>query len=419
MHLPLDLRQRVAQLFAGFGALISIIMAIMLYQGAHDLGQRLIDETLSAELDDYIARRERNPASLPPSTVVVQGYVRKGDGSGDVPSHLASLPLGRHDIQLGTIGYRAAILERGGERYYLLYDTSLQVRREHRFAWMLSLMVVAMTLLSALGGIWISRMVVSPVADLAAKVRYRSPSDWEHPLSEDFPTGEVGDLARVFDRHLIRMRAFMERERAFSGDISHELRTTLAVILSTTEILLEDESLTEKQQARVRRVERAAHDMAELGTALLLMAREDSAIASGSDCVVAEVVREVIEEQRYLLGGKAIALEVSTAPELVLAVDAGLMKILVTNLVRNAFSYTMAGTVTITQDAVSLIVSDTGKGIPSHAIDQIFVRHFRDMASEGAGIGLSLVKRICDHCGWQIRLESQESHGTRITVDFS
>lgn len=183
MHLPPDLRWRVALIFAGFGALISLIMAVALYQGAHDLGQRLIDETLSAELDDYIARRERNPASLPPSTVILQGYVRSAEGVGDVPDYLAALSPGRHDIHLGTLSYRVAILERGGTRYYLLYDTSLQTRRESRFAWMLGLMAVAMTLLSALGGsgyrapwlhpwlIWLPRCAI--VARMSGSIRWQ------------------------------------------------------------------------------------------------------------------------------------------------------------------------------------------------------------------------------------------------------
>jgi signal transduction histidine kinase len=419
MRLPHDLRGRVALFFAGFGALVSLTMTVALYQGAHDLGQRLIDETLSAELDDYIARRERNPASLPPSTVIVQGYVRNADGIGNVPDYLTVLPLGRHDIQLGTLTYRVAILERGGTRYYLLYDTSLQTRREHRFAWMLGLMAIAMTLLSALGGIWLSRTVVAPVADLAAKVRHRSPDDWEKPLADDFPSGEVGELARVFDRHLIRMRAFIERERAFSADISHELRTALAVILSSTEVLLDDGSLADKQKARIGRIERAAHDMAELGTALLLIAREEYSFALGGGCVLANVVRDVVEKQRHLLGGKPVEVEVHTNPELILSADAGLMEILVSNLVRNAFSYTASGLVVVVQDAHSLTVSDTGKGIPGHAIDQVFIRHFRDMASDGAGIGLSLVKRICDRYGWQVRLESSEQQGTSVKIVFS
>jgi signal transduction histidine kinase len=419
MRLPRDLRGRVALFFAGFGALVSLIMAVVLYQGAHDLSQRLIDETLSAELDDYIARRERNPASLPPSTVIVQGYVRDADGDGDVPDYLAGLSLGRHDIRLGTLSYRVAILERGGARYYLLYDTSLQKRREHRFAWMLGLMAVAMTLLSTLGGIWLARTVVAPVAELAAKVRHRSPDDWEQPLADDFPVGEVGQLARVFDRHLIRMRAFIERERAFSADISHELRTALAVILSSTEVLLEDESLSDRQKARIGRIDRAAHDMAELGTALLLMAREEHSLAAGGECVLAEVVRNVVEKQRHLLGSKPVEVEVHTNPQLILSADAGLVEILVSNLIRNAFSYTASGTVVVLQDARSLTVSDTGKGIPGHAMQQVFIRHFRDMASEGAGIGLSLVKRICDRYGWQVKLESGEQQGTTVRVTFS
>ena len=416
---PRDLRGRVALFFAGFGALVSLIMAVVLYQGAHDLGQRLIDETLSAALDDYIARRERNPASLPPSTVIVQGYVRDAGGAGKVPDYLAGLPLGRHDIRLGTLTYRAAILERGSARYYLLYDTSLQARRENRFAWMLGLMAVAMTLLSTLGGIWLSRTVVAPVAELAAKVRHRSPDDWEQPLADDFPFGEVGELARVFDRHLMRMRAFIERERAFSADTSHELRTALAVILSATEVLLDDDSLSDRQKARIKRIDRAAHDMAELGTALLLMAREEHKLGAGGGCVLAEVVRDVVEKQRHLLGSKPVEVEVHTNPDLILSADAGLVEILVSNLIRNAFSYTAAGTVVVLQDAHTLTVSDTGKGIPEHAIEQVFIRHFRDMTSEGAGIGLSLVKRICDRYGWQVRLESSEQQGTTVKVGFS
>jgi hypothetical protein len=59
MHLHHDLRARLALFFAGFGAFVSVVMAVVLYQGAHGPGRRLIDETLSAELDDYIARRRR------------------------------------------------------------------------------------------------------------------------------------------------------------------------------------------------------------------------------------------------------------------------------------------------------------------------------------------------------------------------
>lgn len=132
------------------------------------------------------------------------------------------------------------------------------------------------------------------------------------------------------------------------------------------------------------------------------------------------MVREVVEKKRRILAGKPVEVEVHTSPELILSADAGEVEILVSNLIRNASTtFTAAGTVVLLQDASSLTVSDTGKGIPGYAIDQVFIRHFRDMASEGAGIGLSLVKRICDRYGWQVRLESIEQQGTTVKVSFS
>lgn len=412
-----SLRARIALYFAGFGALLSLVMAVMVYQSAHDLSVRLIDETLTAELDDYIARRERNPLSLPPSTVTLQGFVREASETDGVPDYLATLPPGRHEIRVGTLSYRAAVLDRDNARYYLLYDISLKLKREQRFAQQLSIVAVAMTLLSALLGVFLSGAAVAPVRDLAARVRHRRPEDWDRPLAEHFHDREIEELAGVFDRQLSRMRAFMERERAFGADMSHELRTALAVILSATEVLLDDDQLNEKQKARVQRIERAARDMAELGTALLLMAREDHA-QPGGGCQVAAVIEESVERQHHVLGSKPVAVDVQTDPALVVAADCGLVDILVSNLVRNAFSYTDAGSVTIHQDSRSLIISDTGRGIPADAIDQAFLRHFRDMASTGAGIGLSLVKQICDRYGWQVRLESGEQQGTTVTVVF-
>lgn len=413
-----SLRARIALYFAGFGALLSVVMAVMVYQSAHDLSVRLIDETLTAELDDYIARRERNPLSLPPSTVTLQGFVREASETDGVPDYLATLPPGRHEIRVGTLSYRAAVLDRDNARYYLLYDISLKLKREQRFAQQLSIVAVAMTLLSALLGVFLSGAAVAPVRDLAARVRHRRPEDWDRPLAEHFHDREIEELAGVFDRQLSRMRAFMERERAFGADMSHELRTALAVILSATEVLLDDDQLNDKQKARVQRIERAARDMAELGTALLLMAREDHA-QPGGGCQVAAVVEDAVERQHHVLGSKPVAVDVQTDPALVVAADCGLVDILVSNLVRNAFSYTDAGSVTIHQDSRSLVISDTGRGIPADAIDQAFLRHFRDMASTGAGIGLSLVKQICDRYGWQVRLESGEQQGTTVTVVFA
>jgi signal transduction histidine kinase len=415
---PRDLRERVALFFAGFGALLSIVLALVVYQTAHDLGRRLIDETMTAELDDYIARRERNPNSLPPSTVVLQGYVRDGSRTSEVPAYLADLPLGWHDVAVDKLSYRVAIIDRNNARFYLLHDTSLQARREERFLLLLGFVVLAATLLSALGGAWVSRAAVAPLSDLTARVRHRGVEDDERPLADDFPDGEIGELARVFDRHLLRMRAFIERERAFNSDMSHELRTSLAVILSTTEILVEDPLLTQKQQDRIARIDRAARDMAELGTALLLMAREDGMLGTAEGCIVANVIEHAVDRHRHLLAHKPVQVDMQLDETVELATDPALVDILVSNLIRNAFTYTENGSVSIRQDRIGIRVADTGRGMSEQLAKQAFIRHFRDMTSLGSGIGLSLVKRICDQYGWQVHLESREGAGTSVIVRF-
>jgi signal transduction histidine kinase len=415
---PRNLRYRVALFFASFGAVISLALSLPLYLAAKDLGQRLVDETLTAELDDYIARRERNPNSLPPATVTLHGYVQEASSLEALPTYLRSLLPGRHNVRVGDSSYRVAVVDVQANRYYLLFDASAQQRRETQLAVLLGVLVVAVTMFSGLGGIALAGSVMAPVTELAMQVRTRGPDDWVHPLADGFAHDEVGELARVFDRHTARMRAFIERERALTADMSHELRTSLAVILSATEMLLSDGSLTDRQRKILARIDRAARDMAELGTALLLMAREESSFASGGGCVVASVVEEAVEKHRHLLRKKPVRVDIRTDPGLEVQADRGLVDIMVSNLIRNAYSYTDSGTITVRQDSRELTVSDTGRGIPGNAMDQVFLRHFKDAASEGAGIGLSLVKRICDRYGWHIRLESRENEGTTISIRF-
>jgi signal transduction histidine kinase len=157
--------------------------------------------------------------------------------------------------------------------------------------------------------------------------------------------------------------------------------------------------------------------MAELGTALLLMAREDTRAGSGV-CVVAESIEQAVERHRHLIAHKPVEVVLQLDRSVTLPADPALLDILIGNLVRNAFSYTDSGTVTLQQDSAGFSVADTGRGMSEQAAGQAFLRHFRDMASTGAGIGLALVKRICDQQGWQVRLESRPGEGTRVTVRY-
>ncbi|MBF0138277.1 MAG: HAMP domain-containing histidine kinase [Magnetococcales bacterium] len=415
-----NLRFRVAISFATFGALVSMFMAAATLLAMRDLGQRLVDTILTAELDDYFARRERNPNSLPPHTVTLQGYVQNPSLPGkEIPDYLSTLAPGRHDLNLGSLAYRVAVENREGLRYFFLFDTSLQQKREHRFTLFFAAGVVIVILVSALGGIWLVGLIIAPVTELATRIQTRQPEEMSQPLADDFSHDEVGRLANAFDLHLARIRAFMERERAFTADLSHELRTSLAVIISTLEILLADETLSEKHKIRLLRLDRAARDMTEMGTALLLMSREQQTFSIESHAQVADVIDEVVEKHRFLLKDKPVQMTVQVDPTLVVKADRGLLFIATANLVRNAFAYTDQGKIDILLDKTTLSITDSGCGIRSEQTEMIFQRHFRVSSRHGgSGIGLSLVKRICDHYGWKVSMTSQVGQGTTVCIFF-
>lgn len=413
-----SLRLRVAFAFAGFGALLGLLLCAGLWFAAHDAAQRLMDQTLKAELEDYMARRARNPQSLPPAATHLRGYVAEDmSPNGSVPPAVRGLPPGQHEVRLDGAPYRVAVADRDGDRYYILFNEERQRLREQRFLGYLAGGALAMTLLAAIGGLWLAGRVIAPVTDLAHRVGHAAPDDPPRLSVEEARGDEIGELARAFDRYLDRISAFLDRERAFAADASHELRTPLAVIRGAAEVLAEDPKLSPAQAGRIARIERAAREMSELIDALLLLAREEEAPVDDL-CDGRAIVQACAERYRLLAGPRGTEIAVA-APEVVpLPVQPALFAIVVANLIRNAVAHTEGGRVAVTLAGDKLTVEDTGIGIRDEDIGKVFDRYYRGAASRGAGIGLSLVKRICDRCGWRIELANRDGGGTVAMLRF-
>jgi signal transduction histidine kinase len=416
-----SLRRRVAFAFAGLGAALSLLLTVGIWFAAHDVSQRLMDQTLKAELEDYMARRARNPNSLPPDTASLRGYLeRAGAADNDIPPTVRALPPGQHEIALADVPYRVAIAERDGDRYIILFNEERQKRREQRFLGYLIAGAALMTLLATVGGLWLAGRVIAPVTELARAVGgagLEKPPRLSHEAANGAPDDEIEELAGAFDRYLARLAAFVERERAFAADASHELRTPLAVIRGAAEVLADEPGLSPELAARVARIERATEEMAELIAALLLLAREDEASADDS-CDAPRIAADCVERYRPLAASRhtSIALDVGTT--VALPAPPALFAIAIANLVHNAVAHTRDGVIAITLDERALTVRDSGSGINDEALGHVFERYYRGPESVGAGIGLSLVKRICDRMGWRIELHSDPVAGTAAILRF-
>jgi signal transduction histidine kinase len=377
-----------------------------------------MDQTLKAELEDYMARRARNPNSLPPNTVGLRGYLVSGDTTADsVPDALRGLAPGQHEIHMDGVPYRVAVAEREQERYLILFSEEHQKLREQRFLLYLITGAGIMTMLSTIGGLWLAGRVIAPVTELAQTVSTAPPENPPRLAVANEPDDEIAELAGAFDQYVARLAAFIERERAFAADASHELRTPLAVIRGAAELLTEDPRLSADQATRVARIERAAIDMSDLLTALLLLAREDSTPTEES-CNAVQIVRDCIGRYQPLAAARGTTVEFDAPLPVELPVPAAMFAIVVANLVHNALVHTPQGNIAVRLDADRLIVADTGIGIRAEEKTQVFERFHRGPESSGAGIGLSLVKRVCDRYGWRVALDSRPGGGTTATLDF-
>ena len=416
MYQTNSLRFRVALFYAIFGGGLSLLLSGGAFLTVEQIGHQLMDEAMYQELDTHAS--EAN--FVEPNTASIKGYVISNtQRSKNIPEEIVNLKPGNYNMVVGEIDYRVLVADRYHARYFMLFDTEVEHVHEAAYFRYVAIFAIFMIIGSSMGGFWLATRITEPVTRLAEQVGQAGPGDTELSLIKLTSNDEVGELARAFDRYLRRLREFIERENFFTADVSHELRTPLAIMLGTVEVLEQDESLSMKQRERISRIRRAAQDMIDLTSALLLMAREHHTTIEEQQCQVAEVVLACVEKHSHLVGDRPIRLEVELLAHPGLIVERPLLEIVIGNLIRNALFHTKAGEVRLTLEAGRLIVKDTGAGMRPVELERAMERYYKGASSAGAGVGLSLVKRICDRYGWRISLISKEGEGTSAEISFS
>jgi len=281
--------------------------------------------------------------------------------------------------------------------------------------------VLGFSALSLAIAVWLSTRVLRPVTDLVARVRAFERGKQPPPLAPQFAADEVGELAAALDDYSHRLNELVVRDREFNADVSHELRTPLAVIRGATELLLAQEGLPDKTRERVRRIDRAARHSTELTQALLLLSRsERAAPTDGETSDVATVVEQVIDTYRPQLGNKPVEVVIERIAPAQVAAPSSVLAVALGNLVGNAFKYTPAGRVEVRIEAHRVQIADTGPGVGAHEATTLFERGVRGEGAvgAGAGLGLAIVRRLCELYGWRVSLAPREGGGAVATLEF-
>ncbi|MCO4757817.1 MAG: HAMP domain-containing histidine kinase [Oceanospirillaceae bacterium] len=229
-------------------------------------------------------------------------------------------------------------------------------------------------------------------------------ADWAETLTletisqtrPDFRYVELNRIAEQLQAAFERIASLLEREHQFLRHASHELRTPIAVIRANME-LLDKIGVPEALNRPVDRVRRANHAMLQLTETLLWLSRENETVPTLRDVQIDDLLDDLTEELDYLLQDKSVDILRQYAADLpLLPLPEIPLRIVLSNLLRNAFQYTDEGDVLLELTADRLVIENREHGEPNIDSDQSF------------GLGLMLVKRICDRLGWSLELHFLE-----------
>jgi len=419
-----SLRSRIIIAFCLFGAVLGIVYATAVYISLDVIDDHLIDSRLSEEIDHIIAHYQRYNAYPPPTSPYITAYVGKENMPLYVLDMIDGFAEGLHEVNSDEEEYHIAIQRLQGQEsiLYLLYEVSALEFTEKRKLSIRLVLIAGVALIIGLG-LWIgwltSRKVIAPVAHLSDLVNKSGPDNLPTDLSKTFFDDEVGVLAKALEQAMRRVETHVEREHRFSRYASHELRTPVTIIKGAVTLLKKKFSSEEDPGYRpLKRIERAVINMENIIETLLWLSREDTAIDQNKAFAVVAVIQETIEQNRYLLVNKPIDIELVPEIAPLLSIPTPIFQIMLTNLIRNAIQHTSSGKISVIVKVDRVIVSDTGAGMDPDDLSLVTQLHLRGARGKGFGLGLSIVKRLCDRLGWRLKIESEKGRGTAVELIF-
>ena len=286
-------------------------------------------------------------------------------------------------------------------------------------------------LLSAGGGLFLVRRALIPVDRMIETTRGIE----ERALGERIPVSsddELGRLARTLNAMLGRLERAFHRQREFTDDASHELRSPLSVIEAEATLALRRDRPAEEYRGSLELVAEEAGKMNHLIGQLLTLARGDAGEESTTwePVSMAALAEDVIRAMRPLAEEKGVRLQLGTqvnsATEPRCTGDVTQLKRVLANLIENAIRHTeenddIAVLATLEASTAVWEVRDTGFGIPEEHLPHIFERFYRaDKArsrqSGGSGLGLAICKQIVERHGGRIDVESSVGEGTVFRI---
>jgi heavy metal sensor kinase len=284
--------------------------------------------------------------------------------------------------------------------------------------------------LAVVGGYWLMRRSLQPVDEITKRAEGITSTN----LSERLPVIRSGDelerLSVSLNRMIERLDDTFQHTNRFSADVSHELRTPLTILQLELEEIIQNHRLDAWLADLIGSALEETHRMSHIVENLLAISRLDAGEVKmdKTRLDLGELAAFTADQMKPLAEEKSILLRSHVATGVYVEGDRSRLQQVIVNLIDNAIKYTQEGgqvEIGVRRDGAKALleVTDNGAGISTEAFAHVFERFYRadrarSRTSGGAGLGLSIVKAICTAHGAEIRVFSEEGHGSRFSVEL-
>jgi signal transduction histidine kinase len=238
---------------------------------------------------------------------------------------------------------------------------------------------------------------------------------------ENLPDGksvlEFKKLTDAARSTIERAESYMERQKQFIGNASHELQTPLAVLGTRIEWMIDNTALTDEQFAELSKMRQSLHRLTRLNRTLLLISKiENAQFNDKRDIDIVELINGELEVYGDIYADKEIKCETALPQKFIVCMDESLATTMITNLLKNAFLHSPEeGTIKVSIEKESLVIANSGNGELDRT--RLFDRFYTSGKSGSTGLGLALVKSIAD--SYRFRIEYSYGDGMhRFVIKF-
>ena len=387
--------------------------------------ESLLATMLEQQAQEYMLRMAKQPGYQHLNNASLSVYTSVQQLPADM-SNLAELPAGLHNFDI--VSYFGSGQE--GERQVLIVDNASypdveldhserfyfisQVPEPDELLWMLDKtlgFIVSYLLIAGLVSmvfIWqLNKLLLQPLSRLVAQVDNWDFAAKPSELSKEFEQGDLGILAHSLDDLSLRLAEFVSRERQITRNISHELRTPLTVIRSTLDLMILRSHTDAIEHANINKLMRACKELEAIIHALLWLGRNEWPQEGAVNAT--DETQKVMQELAESSNMADVVFQRDIDEDIWLECPAILYRIVLGNLIRNAVGHGSQASIQLTLNNQFLTVAN--------AIGKVIEDKDSNLSEQNFGLGLDIVKQICERMGWQFYMYQQQDK-VKATVRF-